>query len=541
MKRAILVSWLLLLMLVVAGCQMPAGPTREAPAGARTPGALRSGASTPAVSPSAEQETASQPTAAPTPTNLPVATTAPVTVDAPAGPMTITIFYTNDEHGWMEGMAEGEGAASMLANWQEAGYDPDGPYLALSGGDMWTGPAISTWFEGEGMVEVMNGMGYAAAAVGNHEFDFGLDALRARTLESDFPLLSANLRTTNGELPTEWGIAPYTIVDVAGVQVGIIGLTTQRTRTTTNPANISGFDFIDYEEALREVVPAAREEGAELLLVAGHLCEAELVPLAQAVADLDIALMGGGHCNELFAQEVNGIVLVEGGYHFTSYATVTLTFDPAGDEVIDVSYEVVENEPADAPDRAIAGIVARWRELTDAELEVVLGFSEQGLPRESDRLRRLVPATWLLAYPQADVALTNPGGFRAGLPAGPLTFADIIGVLPFNNVLVDVTLSGDELEDVLSFGQAEIAGAHRESFRWQLDSGEPIDPDATYHLLTTDFLYAGGDGYRMLAAYDPEAYNTGIDWRQPLVDWVLAQESDEGAPLDSAVAELVGP
>src|SRR5690606_9568257 len=163
MKRAILVSWLLLLMLVVAGCQMPAGPTREAPAGARTPGALRSGASTPAVSPSAEQETASQPTAAPTPTNLPVATTAPVTADAPAGPMTITIFYTNDEHGWMEGMAEGEGAASMLANWQEAGYDPDGPYLALSGGDMWTGPAISTWFEGEGMVEVMNGMGYAAA------------------------------------------------------------------------------------------------------------------------------------------------------------------------------------------------------------------------------------------------------------------------------------------------------------------------------------------------------------------------------------------
>ncbi len=536
MKRAILVCWLLLLVWALAACQAPAGPTagttRATPASARTSGALRSGTTMPAITPQAQATRAPRATAA---------TAATTAVDAPAGPVTITIFYTNDEHGWMEGMEEGEGAASMLANWREAGYDPDGPYLALSGGDMWTGPAISTWFEGEGMVEVMNSMGYAAAAVGNHEFDFGLDALRARALESNFPLLSANLRTTDGELPTEWGIAPYTIVDVAGVQVGIIGLTTQRTRTTTNPANISNFDFLDYEEALREVVPAARTDGAELLLVAGHLCEAELAPLAQAVGDLDIALIGGGHCNERFAREVNGIVLVEGGYHFTSYATVTLTFDPAGDAVIEASYEVVNHEPAGEPDPAVAGIVARWHELTDAELEVVLGYSEQGLRRDSAQLRRLVPASWLLAYPQADVALTNPGGFRAGLAAGPLTFADVIGVLPFNNVLVDIALTGDELEEVLSFGQAEIAGARRESFRWQLDSGEPIDPDATYHLLTTDFLYAGGDGYRMLAAYDPEAYNTGIDWRQPLVDWVLAQESDESAPLDGAILELVGP
>jgi 2',3'-cyclic-nucleotide 2'-phosphodiesterase (5'-nucleotidase family) len=220
---------------------------------------------------------------------------------------------------------------------------------------------------------------------------------------------------------------------------------------------------------------------------------------------------------------------------------VTLTVDPAGGEVVETSYELLFNEPAADPDPEVAGVVARWRELTDAELEVVLGFSEQGLPRESEQLRQLVPATWLLAYPQADVALTNPGGFRAGLAAGALTFADVVGVLPFNNVLIDVALTGDELEDVLSFEEAEIAGAHRESFRWQLDSGEPIDPDATYHLLTTDFLYAGGDGYAMLAAYDPEAYNTGVDWRQPLVDWVLAQESDESRPLDGPIAELVGP
>jgi 5'-nucleotidase / UDP-sugar diphosphatase len=456
-------------------------------------------------------------------------------------PVTITIFYTNDEHGWMEGMQPGEGAASMMAHWREAGYDPDGPYLALSGGDMWTGPAISTWFEGEGMVEVMNAMGYAAAAVGNHEFDFGMEALRARALESNFPFLSANLKATDGWMLAEWGILPYTVVDVAGVQVGIIGLTTQRTLTSTNPANLVGLDFRDYEEVLREIVPQVRAEGAELLLVVGHLCEAELVSLAQVVGDLGIALLGGGHCNERVAREVNGIILVEGGYHFTSYAAVELTYEPAAGALVEATYEVVPNRPAANPDAAVAAVVARWRELADAELELVIGYSERGLARHSTELHRLVPASWLLAFPEADVALTNSGGFRAGLPAGPLTFADVVGVLPFNNVLIDVSLTGEQLVQVLTFREADVAGVRRQGTTWLLADGTAIDPAGRYRLITTDFLYAGGDGYDLLARFDPDAYNTAVDWRQPLIDWIRAQQSDEARPLDGAFAELSRP
>src|SRR3972149_11171560 len=96
----------------------------------------------------------------------------------------LTVLYTNDEDGWMEGVAKGRGAANLLGLGREKeGYTPDGPYLILSGGDNWTGPAISTWFQGLGMVEVMNAMGYAASAIGNHEFDFGLDILKTRISE----------------------------------------------------------------------------------------------------------------------------------------------------------------------------------------------------------------------------------------------------------------------------------------------------------------------------------------------------------------------
>ena len=83
----------------------------------------------------------------------------------------ITILYTNDEHGWIEETDASNGAAKLMGKWtNQDEYDGDESYLILSGGDMWTGPAISTWFEGESTVEVMNAMGYDAAAIGNHEY-----------------------------------------------------------------------------------------------------------------------------------------------------------------------------------------------------------------------------------------------------------------------------------------------------------------------------------------------------------------------------------
>ncbi len=104
----------------------------------------------------------------------------------------IIILYTNDEHGWIEG-SEGYGtAAELMGIWRETeGYSEEkSNYLILSGGDMWTGPAISTWFQGKSTVEAMNAMHYSAAAIGNHEFDFKIEGLKQRMEESNFPFLS---------------------------------------------------------------------------------------------------------------------------------------------------------------------------------------------------------------------------------------------------------------------------------------------------------------------------------------------------------------
>ena len=199
----------------------------------------------------------------------------------------LTVLYSNDEHGWMEGREPGLGAADLLGLWREKeGYSEDGPFLLLSGGDHWTGPAISTWFEGEGMVEVMNTMGYDATAIGNHEFDFGLDNLERRVRQANFPYLAANIQWKASEtLPYELGILAFTTTVVNDLTIGIIGLSTTNTPSTTNPVNIVDLSFMEYEPVLRDAVEQLEEEGLDLIFVVAHVCMAALRPLAAAVAD----------------------------------------------------------------------------------------------------------------------------------------------------------------------------------------------------------------------------------------------------------------
>jgi 5'-nucleotidase/UDP-sugar diphosphatase len=441
----------------------------------------------------------------------------------------LTILYTNDEHGWMEATDDSGGAAGLMGLWRERwGYTEDGPFLILSGGDMWTGPAISTWFDGQSMAEVMDLMGYDAAAVGNHEFDFGLDGLRERAARSEFPFLSANIRDKATGAVADIAL-PYVIREVNGIKIGLIGLTTTSTPRTTNPEHVAGFDFIPYQQALEEVVPQARADGAQLLVVVGHICAAEMRALAPAAAELGIAVLGGGHCHELVAATVGGVAIVEGGDNMRGYAKVDLTFDIASGTVVNVKPSTHLNTGG-APDPEVAALVAGWRARVDDELLQAIGYVKSEIAHRSDALFNMVTDAWLAAYPSADVAMTNRGGFRQAIPAGEITLATVVGVLPFDNVLIDVELTGDQLIENIECC-APVVGGMTTVGGCRLSDGTPVAPDGIYHVLVNDFMYAGGDNFR-LQEYDPDAYNTAIDWRQPVIDWILSLNTSPEDPLD---------
>jgi 2',3'-cyclic-nucleotide 2'-phosphodiesterase (5'-nucleotidase family) len=519
----------LLLLLLVACEPAPLTPTAGPSAPIQTPtrGSLRQ---TPTTA------------AQPGPTMVtPGPMTATVTTPPAETIRELTILYTNDEHGWMEGVGDNQGAANLVGLWQEAeGYTPEGPFLVLSGGDLYTGPAISTWFDGQSMIEVLNGMGYAAAAVGNHEFDFGLAGLQERAAQAQFPLLSANIRNkANGLTPTELGIERYVVLERNGIRVGLTGLTTTSTPVTTNPVNVAGFDFLDYETALRQVVPEMVAAGAELILVPAHVCQEELEELASRIGDLGVHMLGGGHCNELLAEEINGIILIEGGYHLTSYARATFRFDTASDTMVEATADVFPNRGGPA-EPTVAAIVGRWQDEAEVELNRPIGYTEAGVERRSPEMEQLITESWLLGYPTADVALTNLGGIRDAIRPGEITLADVVGVLPFNNVIVELSLTGSELDQVLSRADDfAIGGLRRAGVRWVLErSGEELEPDQSYTVLVNDFMFAGGDGLDLLAIFDPDGYNTAIDWRQPVISWIEAQASDATNPIDAAIADL---
>jgi 2',3'-cyclic-nucleotide 2'-phosphodiesterase (5'-nucleotidase family) len=386
----------------------------------------------------------------------------------------------------------------------------------------------------------MNEMGYRAAAVGNHEFDFGLETLTELAAAAEFPFLSANIRyLDNGTTPVDLGIESYSIVTVNDLRVGIIGLTTTSTPRTTNPVNVSEFEFWDYETALRDILPLVEGEGVDLILVPGHICQDEAISLAEKVADLPIDMIGGGHCNELFAEEVAGITVLEGGTAFGSYARATFAYDRSADELVGVTMDVNVNVGGTA-DPTIAAIVDGWQQATDEVLNQVIGYSEKGIARRSPEMQALITESWLVAFPTADVAVTNLGGMRADLPPGEITLADILTVMPFENVIVEVLITGEQLDTLLGYNSATFAGVYRESFRWHLNSTESeIEEDALYAVLVSDFMYAGGDEYRQLAQWDPNGYDTSVSWRQPVIDWIEAQDSSPDNPLDKAIEDLL--
>ncbi len=482
--------------------------------------------------------------ASPTPEPTPIpATPVSVASPTPADHLSLTILYTDDEHGWFLGQNPGQGAAELMGLWrQRFGYDPADPhFLLLSGGDNWTGPAASTWFKGESMVEVMNAMGYDASAVGNHEFDFGLDELQQRVAQAHFPYLAANMAGQSaGKTSADLGIRPYTLIDVDGWKIGVIGLANVHTPKVTNPAHVKGLRFEPYAETLARVVPQVRDKGADSVMVISHLCNGELLKLALETHNLGIRFFGGGHCHETLAQKGGGAVLLTGGPYFLTYAWARVQIDRTTGKWTVEGYDVDVNQGG-KPDPAVAAVAQTWQEEAQASLGEPIGYLAQTLPERSEPMLKLITESWLWSFPQADVAITNRGGVRDDLRAGPVTPGDIISMMPFDNVIIDMRMTGAQLRDFIHAQKTRIAlgGLDQVDGQWILRrTRQPLDPQQTYRVLVNDYMYAGGSTYGKLAQYDPHGYDTGVDWRQPVMEWIIAQHSTADQPLDDAIEAL---
>ena len=455
----------------------------------------------------------------------------------------VVILHTNDVHGAVSNYAKVAALASQ--------YESEGAYvLILDAGDFSQGDTAVSVSEGATAVELMNMVGYDAVALGNHEFDYGFEALKKNMESAQFPVLAANVKY-NGELAFD-DAAVFTAP--GGTKIGVFGLDTPETATKAHPGKIQGVTFAGGEEMYaiaQEMVDMLKNEGCNYIICLGHLgiddetalTKNRSIDLLEKVTGIDVFIDGHSHSTEEEIAEktnadrkVGDTVLTSTGTKIENIGVVTIKNSAITTET--VSAETVE-VPADSEIAARAAAILAEVEAeygtVFAKTEVKLnGEKAPGNRTEETNLGDLITDALVWKATQegeaVDAAITNGGGIRATIEAGDITKKDINTVLPFGNTLSIIKITGAELLEVLeasTFCTPEAIGGFPQvsGIEFTLDTtkaydqgdeypgttyfapktinrvtitsvgGKDFDPAATYTIATNDFMASGGDTY----------------------------------------------
>ena len=243
-------------------------------------------------------------------------------------------------------------------------------------------------------------MGYAASAIGNHEFDFWSGRAARACSRGRVPLPEREHRRRRTMAPADFA-TPYVVVPVEGVAVGVIGLTTISSSTSAHPGFVSGLEFTDYVAALEQHIPHARADGAEVVVVLGHVCLGNLLTaLTQTDLVVDVAL--GGHCHAESVMQFGSTVAVESGAYMGVFSRIDLTFDTDARVVVSGEVEQTQVRYVGAnpvtPDAQIAGLVDSWQQQVDTELSEPVGHTAAGLQNGSWAMANWVTDSWLAVH-----------------------------------------------------------------------------------------------------------------------------------------------
>jgi 5'-nucleotidase len=483
-----------------------------------------------------------------------------ITAQRPTATVTISVIATTDLHGGVLPRGNRGGLAifgGYLTNLRAARAADHGGVLLVDSGDMFQGTLESNLSEGAAVVRAYNAFGYVAAAIGNHEFDYGpvgpdetartpgedpRGALKARAAQARFPFLAANTIDDATGQPIAWpNVKPSTIVTVDGVTIGLIGVTTIDTRAQTIAANVTGLTFAPVVPAITREAMALRARGATIVIVLAHAggectkvddphdtstCDqmAEIVNVARQLPAGLVDMISAGHTHKAIAQDISGMPIVEAYNGGRSFSRVDLSVDRTSGKVVnerifpptDLNLPArYENRPVVADKRAetaIASAVRKAATMKNQPLGVLLETPfVRGDQRDETAIADLVTDGMLASVPGADAAFGNGGSLRTDLPTGPLTYGEMYELYPFDNRLVTVSLTGGQLMRIIAYNLQRlalplellpIAGFSVDAkcdgnvldLTLTRTSGPRIRPDEQLTVVTSDFVADGGDG-----------------------------------------------
>lgn len=438
--------------------------------------------------------------------------------------------------------------------------------IVLDAGDQFQGSLFYTTYKGEDTAEFMTMIGYDAMAVGNHEFDDGPEGLAAFVAKVKFPLLSGNLDLSRSLLKDK--IADTVVLQVGGEKIGLVSALATDTVETAAPG--PDVIFQDEIESLKADVAALTEQGVTKIIAIPHTGFVKDQEIAAAVPGLDAVV--GGHSHTLFGKDgaayptMVGNVPVVSAYAYSKYlGHLVLTFDEAGN-LKSATGEPILLDASVTPDAAVSARVAELakplQEIRDKVVAETAGEIDGS--RDSCRQRECAMGN-LVAEAMLDrvkdqgiaIAIANGGGLRASIDAGPVTMGEVLTVLPFQNTLSTFEAKGTTILAALengvsaveegegrfpqvaglkyTFDPAKPAGSRVSEVQVATSVGwAPLDPAATYGVVTNNFLRGGGDGYKMFAAEGMNAYDFGPDLADVTAEYLTAQ-APYAAVLDGRI------
>lgn len=496
-----------------------------------------------------------------------------VLAEEPAGELAgeIVILHTNDVHGAISSYAK---VAALKAEYEAKGAE----VLLMDAGDYIQGEPYVSVSQGETAIRLMNYAGYDVATIGNHEFDYGYENLAKLAAAAEFPIIAANVMY-NGKTAFE---ANKVFELESGVKVGVFGLSTPETATKAHPGKIKGVTFLsgdDMNKAAQAQVDELTAAGCDYIICLGHLGIDDSskgyrsVDLLEAVTGIDVFIDGHSHSSlddvkALVGEDckVGDTLLTSTGTKLATVGAVVISEDGISIESVDLEkYEGSDDVVEEAAQLVIDEVDAAYGEVF-AKSEVELcGEKAPGNRTEETNNGNLIADAILWqakkdgSLPVADenvIAITNGGGIRAAIAAGDITKKDVNTVLPFGNTVAYVTVKGSVLLEALeasTYCTPEAVGAFPQvaGIEFTVDTnkaydqgeqypgstyyapasinrvtiesinGKAFDPEATYVVVTNDFLAAGGDTYYAFSV--SISVDTGIPMDEAVMSYITEE------------------
>ena len=441
------------------------------------------------------------------------------------------------------------GAARLATAVKELSQRPN--TIMVAAGDLiGASPLLSSLFHDEPTIEALSQMGLAITSVGNHEFDEGWQELKRMQdggchpkdgcrgpkpfAGASFEYLAASTYLANGETL----FPPFTIREFDGVKIGFIGMTLEGTPDVMTPAAGVGLRFADEAETVNALVPKLQAQGVEAIVVLLHEggftiggsddCRGlsgaiiDIVPRFDKAVDVVVT----GHTNGIYICTVDGRLVTSAGAYGTRITDISMRIDRTTGDVVGASAkDIIVGVDTYAEDTGQVELVNAYRKLAEPLMNRPVGRNTSEVTRNRNNhgesaLGDLIGDSMLAAARRqasdTQIAFMNPGGIRSDIPmsSGVVTYNDIFSVQPFGNDLVVLTLTGAQIEKVLreqyqATGNNILQVSQGFEFAWRQAEGQPIEilpgsmklngavmaPDASYRVVTNNFLADGGDGF----------------------------------------------